>query len=71
MSEICYALKCDDCGKFMAWKPGASSATIYDFVAMEPSHDHFRCVPCGERLGPVYSNARPYNGDLSPFQSRA
>ena len=61
--------RCTDCGRFMVLAGGASSARMYDFVAMEPSHDHFRCAECTKRLGPVCSNARPYNGDMRPYQS--
>lgn len=59
-------LKCDDCGKFMG-KPG-SWAEIYDFVGMQLDHTHFRCERCTEHLGPVETNAKPWNGDLSSYQ---
>lgn len=61
--------KCDDCGRFMKLADGASSARQYDFVAMECVYDHYRCAKCTKELGPVFSNARPSNGDMSPFQS--
>lgn len=60
-------MRCDDCGRF-ASTDGASAANIYDFVAMELSHEHFRCRRCTERLGPAVSNARPWDGDLAPYQ---
>lgn len=59
-------MRCDDCGQFM--REASSWAHIYDFVAMELSHEHFRCKRCTERLGPVRTNARPANGDLSPYE---
>lgn len=67
MSEL--TGRCDDCGRFMSLSGGASSARMYDFVAMEPSYDHARCRKCTETIGPVQSNARPANGDMSPYQS--
>ena len=61
--------KCDDCGRFANYSGGASSARMFDFVAMEPSYDHLRCAACTEKLGPIHSNARPANGDMSPYES--
>ena len=62
-------LKCNDCGRFMVLDGGASSARMYDFVAMEATHDHFRCASCTVKLGPAHSNARPHDGDMRPFES--
>lgn len=62
--------KCDDCGRFMKFDERATWANKYDFVAMECIYEHFRCGRCTELLGPVLSNARPYNGDMSPYQGR-
>lgn len=61
--------KCTDCGRYMSLAGGASSARMFDFVAMEPRYDHFRCVRCTEHLGAVCSNARPHDGNMSPYQS--
>jgi len=58
--------KCDDCGRFMS--SVGSSAAIYDFASCGLDHEHFRCVPCTEKIGPVQSNARPHDGDMSPYQ---
>ena len=61
--------KCDKCGQFMNFEvPGASGATIYDFSAMEPIMHELRCWRCSKKFGPVYSNARPADGDMSPYQ---
>lgn len=61
-------LKCDDCGRFMT-TAGGSSADIYDFGPSPGlDHEHYRCNKCTERLGPAESNARPSNGDMSPYQ---
>ena len=51
--------KCDDCGRFMSCTPEASWAVKYDFVAMEPKYEHWRCKRCTSEMGPVTSNARP------------
>ena len=61
--------RCDDCGRFAALSNGASSAMMFDFVAMEPSYDHLRCASCTSKLGPVRSNARPSNGDMTPYET--
>jgi hypothetical protein len=61
-------LKCDDCGQFATSEPGSSGARMYDFAAMEPDYDHFRCKRCTERLGPVHSNARPASGDMRGYE---
>jgi hypothetical protein len=61
--------KCNDCGRFMTLSGGASTACMYDFVAMELSHKHYRCARCTAKLGPIDSNARPADGDMSPYQS--
>lgn len=60
-------LRCDNCAKF-ARPNGGSFATIWDFVGMGLDHEQFRCGPCTERLGPAQSNARPADGDMSPYQ---
>lgn len=60
--------KCDDCGRFMKFDGRATWSHKYDFVAMCCDYEHFRCGPCTERLGPTVSNARPHNGDMSPYQ---
>ena len=61
--------RCDDCGRYSGLHSGASSAMIFDFVAMEPSHEHLRCAACTKKLGPVHSNARPANGDMKPYET--
>jgi hypothetical protein len=66
-----YAERCDDCGKFFnPLEKGASSAAIYDLVQMEAGYLHFRCSFCTKKLGPVHSNARPADGDMSPYESQ-
>ncbi len=62
--------KCDDCGRFMRCDDRATWADQYDFVAMECIYQHFRCARCTEAMGPVQSNARPYNGDMSPYEGK-
>ena len=57
--------RCDDCGRFMS---KGSWADIYDFVALCCDYQHFRCARCTEKLGPALSNAKPHNGDMSPYQ---
>ena len=65
-----YDARCDDCGRFMdCTASGASTAYQYDFVAMECTHEHWRCPSCTARLGPVRSNARPHNGDMTPYET--
>lgn len=61
--------RCDDCGRFATLDQGASSAMIFDFVAMCPSYDHLRCRSCTEKLGRVRSNAKPSNGDMAPYET--
>ena len=61
-------IKCDDCGRFMRLDDGASTAAMYDMVGMQMSHEHFRCAGCTELLGPVQSNAKPADGNLSAYQ---
>jgi hypothetical protein len=61
--------RCDDCGRFASLSGGASSAMMFDFVAMCPDYERLRCADCTERLGPVHSNARPSNGDMSPYET--
>jgi hypothetical protein len=63
-------LKCDDCGRFMSCTPEASWAIRYDFVAMEPICERWRCRRCTAELGAVTSNARPHNGDMRGHQGR-
>ena len=67
MSEA--TAKCDDCGRFMdPSASGASWAYKYDMVAMECSHEHWRCSKCTDKYGPVHSNARPADGNMSPYE---
>lgn len=61
--------RCDDCGRFASLSNGASSAMIFDFASMCPDYDHVRCASCTARLGPVHSNARPSNGDMTPYET--
>ena len=62
---VCYALNCSRCGRFMS---KGTWANIYDFVAMELSHEIQHCQKCTDSGFPALSNARPYNGDMSPYQ---
>jgi phage FluMu protein Com len=66
-----HTIQCDDCGKFtsVAKGSGASYARIYDFVAMGLDRERIRCPKCTEHLGPVQSNARPHNCDMSSYQT--
>jgi hypothetical protein len=59
-------VNCCDCGRFYSGKH--SWAYIYDFVAMQPDYLHIRCKSCTDKLGPVHSNASPYDGDMSSYQ---
>lgn len=59
--------KCTDCGRFMR---DGTWAAIFDLVAMELSHEHWRCTRCTGKLGPAQSNARPHNGDMTPYEGR-
>lgn len=61
--------KCDDCGRFMKYEGGASSADIFDFIAMECIETRTRCASCTSQLGPLPSNARPANGDMRPYET--
>jgi hypothetical protein len=62
--------RCDDCGRFMdPTASGSSSARMYDFVAMECDYEHWRCSSCSARLGQIRSNARPHNGDMTPYET--
>ncbi len=61
--------RCDDCGRYSGLHSGASSAMMFDFVAMEPSYDHLRCAACTVKLGPVRSNARPADGNMTPYET--
>jgi len=61
--------KCDDCGRFIGAVKGTSSADIYSFgVNPGCEYIHMRCPNCCKDLGPATSNARPYSGDMSPYQ---
>ena len=59
-------MRCDDCGRFLS--APASWAMIYDMVACEALYEHQRCKRCHDKYGPAQSNARPHNGDMSPYQ---
>lgn len=60
---------CDRCNRVVFLNErGASWANTYDFVAMEPKSELMRCARCTRKVGPVRSNARPSNGDMSPYQ---
>lgn len=59
--------RCDDCGRFMT-PDGASWAAIYDMIGLELRHEHKRCATRTAKHGPVQSNARPRDGDMSPYQ---
>ncbi|HUN82418.1 MAG TPA: hypothetical protein VMV81_13020 [Phycisphaerae bacterium] len=63
-------VRCDDCGQFTRFSKGsgASWAAIYDFAAPGLDHEHCRCRRCTEQLGPVKSNAKPWDGDMSSYQ---
>jgi len=62
--------RCDDCGRFMKTADsGASTAYQYDFVKMECSYEHWRCPSCTARFGPIRSNARPNNGDMTRYET--
>lgn len=61
--------KCDSCGRFMRYDaPGASWANKYDMVAYEQICVATRCPKCTDALGPVLSNAIPYDGDMTPYE---
>jgi len=62
-----YVYNCSRCGRFMS---KGSWAYIYDFVAMEPSHDIQHCEKCTSDGFPALSNARPFDGDMSPYQGK-
>lgn len=60
---------CDVCGRFVSIEaPGVSLAEIFDFVGMQPDHTRIHCPSCTSRIGPAQSNARPANGDMSPYE---
>lgn len=62
---------CDRCGQFVGYhQPGSSYAEIYSFDPGSFGLDRevFRCPSCTLRHGPVHSNARPANHDMSPYQ---
>ncbi len=61
--------QCHRCGRFCRLGGGASSATMYDMVAMECTGEAVRCAKCTAEIGSVQSNARPSDGDMSPYQS--
>jgi len=63
-----FEAKCDCCGRFMKCADGASWAEIYDMVGMGLDHEILRCAECTQRLGPAESNARPYDGNMTPYQ---
>ena len=64
-----YDNRCDRCNRpvFLNERK-ATWANTYDFVAMEPESELLRCARCSRKVGAVRSNARPYNGDMSPYQ---
>jgi hypothetical protein len=45
-------LKCDNCGRFMVLRDGASWKLIYSGVLPEPDHEIYRCCACVAKLGP-------------------
>lgn len=63
-----YSLRCDKCGKFIKWQSRYSWATIYSFPHGGIEGDVFRCEADTKKYGPVKSNAKPYNDDMSPYQ---
>ncbi len=60
--------QCSSCGKFMRPEAPASWASIFDRVGMCLDHEAYRCGQCTVSLGPIQSNATPYDGDMSPYQ---
>jgi hypothetical protein len=61
--------RCDRCERVVFLNERkATWANTYDFVAMEPEGELLRCSRCTRKAGPVLSNARPYNGDMRPYQ---
>lgn len=61
-------MKCDICGKFIKFKTMYSWAIIYSFPYGGIEKDVFRCETDTQKYGPVQSNAKPYNNDMSPYQ---
>jgi hypothetical protein len=62
--------RCDDCGRFMNPEAqGTSTAEVFDFAAMEPSHTHWRCPRCTEKHGHAETNAMPSNGNYSQYET--
>ena len=62
--------RCDDCGRFFRPDERATWAEIYDMIGMGLDRERHRCALCTESLGPAQSNARPHDGDLSPYQGQ-
>lgn len=59
-------MNCDICGRFVG--RGGSWAHKYDMVAMGLSHEAYRCRSHTRSVGPIQSNARPHDSDMSPYQ---
>jgi len=62
-------MSCDRCNKHVFFsEKKATWANTYDFVAMEPKDELVRCSRCSQKFGRLRSNARPSNGDMSPYE---
>lgn len=64
---MAYIYNCSRCGKFTS---RGTWANIYDFVAMEQSHEIIRCEKCSDAGHAAHSNARPSDGDMRPYEGK-
>jgi hypothetical protein len=61
-------VQCQVCGHFMRCDRGASWANIYEFPNGGLDREILRCSSCTEIVGEAQSNARPHDGNMSPYQ---
>lgn len=65
------SLRCDDCGRFMALRLGASSATVHCGGLRNVTRLWVRCPHCSRRLGPVRSTVSASHESIWPDDYRS
>lgn len=61
-------MSCATCGRFFKSGPGCSWAAMYDMVHMQLNCEVIQCDSCTTKYGPLHSNAKPADGDMSPYE---
>jgi len=59
-------MRCKTCGQFIKYNSGWSWALIISWFGVDG--EIFRCEKCTDKYGIIESNAKPYDGDIKPYQ---